>query len=138
MLCCDKLSLSNIGRVIAKTALRAGREAKINSRVLRRAQITALWQDSDEPSWRSKIAAQCGHSLDTASRYYEFSEKVTTGKSVIDTLSQLREEAEPTLEPLPPQQGPGDDEVVSVEEEDIFVRPATPQRSLPSHSADVV
>ena len=130
--------MSNIERLIAKTALKAGREAKINSRVLRRAQITALWQDSDEPSWRSKIATQCGHSLDTAIRYYEFSEKVATGKSVIDTLSQLREQAEATLEPLPPHQGPGDGEVVSVKEEDVFVRPATPQRSLPSPSADDV
>lgn len=42
--CCSKMSLANIGRLVSKTVNRAGQQLNINSRMLRRTQITELWQ----------------------------------------------------------------------------------------------
>ena len=46
---------------------------------------------NDDPAWRSKVATQCGHSLQTASRYYEFSEKIQPGIEVVEALHQMGE-----------------------------------------------
>lgn len=69
------MTFSSLSKIINKAAVLCTSERKVTSRILRRSQITALWQRNDDPGWRSKVATQCGHSLATASRYYEFSEK---------------------------------------------------------------
>lgn len=38
----------------------------IPSRIPQRAQITALWNKSEDPSWRMRVADQTGYSFDTA------------------------------------------------------------------------
>lgn len=70
-------------------------DCKITSRVLRRSQITALWNDNASPEWRSKVAAQCCHSLETVRRYYEFSDKIVPGMEVVEALRNLREKSTP-------------------------------------------
>lgn len=90
--CCSKLTFSAVGKLVHKAAILCTAEARITSRILRRSQITALWQRNDDPTWRTKVAVQCGHSLQTASRYYEFSEKVIPGMEVVQTLQNMREE----------------------------------------------
>ena len=92
-MCCTKIAFTNLSKLIHKTAILCTAEKKITSRILRRSQITALWTKNDDPAWRNKVAAQCGHSLETARRYYEFSEKVTPGLQIVGELHQMREEA---------------------------------------------
>ena len=88
--CCTKMSFSSLSRAISKTARKCKVSHQVTSRILRRSQITALWEKNDDPAWRSKIAEQCCHSLATARRYYEFSSKVEPGRQVVDTLRRLR------------------------------------------------
>ncbi|XP_045124539.1 uncharacterized protein LOC123512284 [Portunus trituberculatus] len=91
--CCTKMSYSSLSKAVSKTGRKAGVSTAITSRILRRSQITALWEKNLDPTWRNKIAEQCCHSLQTARRYYEFSSKVGTGKEVVDTLRKMRSEA---------------------------------------------
>lgn len=91
--CCTKISFSNLSKMVKKAAVQCTFERKITSRILR-SQITALWKSNDDPAWRPKVATQCGHSLQTASRYYEFSEKVSPGMEVVQTLQRLAESEE--------------------------------------------
>ncbi|XP_063875078.1 uncharacterized protein LOC135108260 [Scylla paramamosain] len=95
--CCMKLDFSGLGKVIRRVATLAGLDTKITSRILRRSQITALWESDADPGWRTKVADQCSHSLDTAARYYEYSEKVKPGLDVVKKLSRIREAMEKEL-----------------------------------------
>ena len=74
--CCGQIRFSGMAKIISKAARKCHSENKITSRILRRSQITALWRDDPSQAWRIQVVEQCGHSLETASRYYEFSEKV--------------------------------------------------------------
>lgn len=65
----------------------------VSSRILRRSQITALWEESESVAWRQEVANQAGHSLDTAARYYDYSEKIISGKKVLERLRNLREKS---------------------------------------------
>ena len=88
--CCGKMTFSGLSKIISKTAKKCDSSTKITSRILRRSQITALWKEDPSPAWRMQVATQCGHSLDTASRYYEFSSKVEPGRIVVEKLQSLR------------------------------------------------
>lgn len=70
--CCSQLGFSNLSRLVKCTVRRAAIDAKVTSRILRRSQITAIWDDRTDPAWRQKVATQCCHSLDTVMKYYEF------------------------------------------------------------------
>ena len=89
--CCSKLDFSALGKIIKRVATSAGVDAKLTSRILRRSQITALWESNSDPAWRSKVADQCSHSLDTARRYYEYSSKVNPCMEVVSELKMIRE-----------------------------------------------
>lgn len=89
--CCSKITFSNLSRIVNKTAIKSTSHCKITSRILRRSQISALWEKCDDPAWRQKVAEQCCHSLATATRYYDYSSKVEPGKLVVATLRQMRD-----------------------------------------------
>ena len=84
--------MSNISKLVAETARKCDLADKINSRILRRSQITALWEKCDDPACRLKVATQSGHSIDTARRYYEYSDKVKQGREVVRELESLRKD----------------------------------------------
>ena len=66
--------------------------SRITFWILRRSQITALWDEEDGGKvWRTKVADQCAHSLSTASRYYQYAAKVKTGEMVVKRLRELRQ-----------------------------------------------
>ena len=85
------MSYSTISKSLKRAAERAGFASKISSRMLRKSQITALWEKDVEPSCRSKVADQSAHAADTARRYYDFSSKMKPGEEVIYSLSKLRQ-----------------------------------------------
>lgn len=90
--CCTKLSFSNVGRIVKRVAKSGGLTQDMTSRILRRSQITALWEKDADPVWRQDVATLAGHSLDTARRYYEYSDRVKPTKRVYSTLDSMRSE----------------------------------------------
>lgn len=52
----------------------------------------ALWEKSEDPSWRQKVATLADHSLQTAERYYEFSDKSKASVEVAKVLSSIKED----------------------------------------------
>ena len=91
--CCSMISYSTISKSLKRAAERAGFASKISSRMLRRSQTTAFWEKDVDPSWRSKVADQSDHAVDTARRYYDFSSKMKPREEVIDSLSKQRQSA---------------------------------------------
>ena len=89
--CCSKITFSNMGRIVKNTAKRACEQLKITSRVLRRSQITALWEKNSDPAGRQQVAELCGHSLETARRYYQYADRIEPGRQVVETLRELRQ-----------------------------------------------
>lgn len=89
--CCTKMRIQNISKILKRTAKRAGMKGNINSRILRRSQITALWDEETDPVWLQKVAVQAGHTFSTASRYYDYSSREKKGSQVIDRLTSMRE-----------------------------------------------
>lgn len=71
---------------------KAGLKVALGSRIIRRSCVTALWEENDDPIWHQTIAQQCGHSLNTAARYYDYSDKVVHGAAVQDVLRRIEEE----------------------------------------------
>ncbi|XP_045123126.1 uncharacterized protein LOC123511372 [Portunus trituberculatus] len=90
--CCSRMEFPNVNRILQSVSKKAASDCKITSRILRRSQITALWEKCEDPSWKQKVANLVGHSLATASRYYEFSEKVPPGLAVFETLKRMKQE----------------------------------------------
>lgn len=89
--CCSRMTFSTMCRAVKRTTKRCGVDAMLTSRILRRSQITALWEESADPAWRQQVATQCAHSLETASRYYDYSSKVAPGIKVVEKLRKLRQ-----------------------------------------------
>ena len=52
------LSFSSIAKAVKRVAVKAGFPSNLTSRILRRSQITALWETDADPSWREKVANQ--------------------------------------------------------------------------------
>ena len=89
--CCSKLSFSNVAKCIRKVANDSGFNQKITSRILRRSQITALWDTNTDTAWRAKVAEQSSHSVETARRYYAYVDGVKPAMEVLHTLDSLRD-----------------------------------------------
>ena len=89
--CCSKLSFSNVAKCIRKVANASGLNEKITSRILRRSQITALWDTNSDTAWRTKVAEQSSHSVETARRYYTYVDAVKPAMEVPRTLETLRD-----------------------------------------------
>lgn len=120
--CCSKMSFANLSRIVTSTTKKAAVNAKITSRVLRRSQISAIWEDSCDPTWREKVAAQCCHTLDTVRKYHDFSDKVEPGRQVIERLNALRENA-----------GTAETSLPTAEEESVSRQlPSDAETSLPT------
>lgn len=49
--CCRKMTFSTMCRSVRRTTKRCGVDVKLKSRILRRSQITALWEESSDPAW---------------------------------------------------------------------------------------
>ena len=130
--CCSQISFSGLSKIIATTARKCHPESKVTSRILRRSQITVLWKDYPSGAWRMQVAAQCGHSLDTASRYYDYSEKVEPGKRVIVRLMSLRAAATDDRPMGPP--GSQQDEQPASKQPEAEELPALEVMEAQSHS----
>ena len=54
--CCS--IMSSIAKTVKRVAVKAGFPSNLTSQILRRSQITALWEIDADPSWREKVGDQ--------------------------------------------------------------------------------
>lgn len=84
------MSYSAIGKAIKTVVDQTGVDHTVTTRILRRSRITALVEEDPDPAWRQKVAQQSARSLDTARRYYDFSDNKEPGHEVVERLQALR------------------------------------------------
>lgn len=88
--CCHQMTVSNLGKAIKRMGRTCKVPRKVTSRILRRSQISGFFSVHSAPAKRQQLATQAGHSVDTAERYYDVSDKVKSGLIVVDDMSQMR------------------------------------------------
>ena len=88
--CCSKMTVSNLGRIVRRTCKAAAEAANITSRVLRRLQITRAYLESDSTEWQERLAVLCAHSVTTAKKYYDFTDKVKPAFEAFQKVRAMR------------------------------------------------
>ena len=78
---------ADLSKIVAH---KIGINVNVNMRILRRLQISAIWQEETNPTWVQKVAIQAGHSFATASKYYDYSLKDVKGCEVVERLCSMR------------------------------------------------
>ena len=91
--CCGKINDLGFGQSHKKSCS-SSRGWRVNHvKNLRRSQITALWEENRDSSWRSKVADQCAYALSSTRGYYDYSSKVKPGMEVVEKLTSIHERA---------------------------------------------
>ena len=89
--CCIKLDLSNVAKIVRKTALKAGVATNsVNTRVLRRSTISTAWRKKSDPSFRQELSQLAGHSYETGRRYYAVFGQEEQSRRVVARLEEYR------------------------------------------------
>ena len=91
--CCSPLDVSSIGKRISRSFNLAGINKNIGTRIVRRVLETFMREEMKDPGWNMHLAMAANHSLTTADKYYDYTNRNSNQKLVVNEIKLRRKEA---------------------------------------------